>query len=182
MIIAQSGARGTLVLLLFMATVAAAEVPLSEPWRYAEPFSHSGPEATEYLLGLGALQKIRSRWQFKDSEIVAGEIERITWQIQEGFTAEEGLQWYRDQLPEGTQLLFECEGRACGSSAQWASRVFDERILYGHVDRQRYSAWRFSTDSDTWTLVLYGIDRANRRHLIRLDRLRHLPPASEAPP
>ncbi|MEM0954533.1 MAG: DUF4892 domain-containing protein [Pseudomonadota bacterium] len=159
---------------LLTANITLADVPLQSKWRYAEPYSQSGPRTTEYLLGLGALQKIRSRWRFKDSEIVAAELEQITWQVQEGFTAEEGIAWLRARLPENASLLFECEGRACGSSAQWASRVFEERVLYGHDDRQQYSAWRLSNADETWTLVLYGIDRANRRHFIRLDRLLHL--------
>jgi len=164
-----------LALFASLPVVAGDSIPLDTQWRYAEIHSQSGPQETEYLLGLGAVQKIRSRWQFKDSEVIVGELERITWQIQEGFTAEEGFAWLRARLPADAQLLFECEGRACGSSAQWASRIFEERVLYGHVDRQHYGAWRVASEEGTWTLVLYAVDRANRRHFIRLDRLRHAP-------
>ena len=70
-------------------------------------------------------------------------------------------------------LLYSCGGRSCGSSAQWASRVFEERVLYGHDDRQRYAVWRYSDDDGTWSIVLYASDRANRRHFLRLDLLLH---------
>ncbi len=163
-----------LIAIPLLSLVAVAQ-PLPEPWRHAQEYSRSAPEQVDYLLGLGAFQKIRSRWRLKESEEIRGELERITWQIDDGFTAEEGFDWFREQLPESAELLFQCEGRACGSSAQWASRIFEERVLYGHDDRQRYAVWRVEEGEDTWTLVLYGVDRANRRQLIRLDRIRHQP-------
>ena len=149
--------------------------PLPEPWHFADEFSRKGPAAVEYLLGLGAYQKIHSRWQLKQSEIVVGELESITWQVHDGFTAEEGFAWYEETMPEGAERLFGCTGRACGSSAQWASRIFDERVLYGHDDRQLYAVWRMEEGGYTWTIVLYATDRANRRHFLRMDRLRHSP-------
>ncbi len=165
---------------LLVAQSVFAAPPLASDWRHTEVYSQSEPASTEYLLGLGALQKIRSRWQFKDSELVQGELEQITWQVQGGFTAEDAFDWYSRQLPADATLLFECEGRACGSSAQWASRVFDERVLYGHDDRQHYAAWRMRENDQLWTLVLYASDRANRRHFLRLDRIRHLSDESGA--
>lgn len=147
--------------------------PMTERWQFADEFSRSGPVQAEYLLGLGAYQKIHSRWQLKKSEIVFGDLERITWKVHEGFTAEEGFDWFASKMPAAAQQLFYCEGRACGSSAQWASRIFDERVLYGHDDRQRYGVWRLEEADVTWTIVLYATDRANRRHFLRMDRLRH---------
>lgn len=163
------------LLLLLLLPLAAASQPLAEPWHFADEYSRQGPATAEYLLGLGAYQKIRSRWQLKHSEVLEGELERITWQVHDGFTAPEGFDWFVSKLPEGAEQLFYCEGRACGSSAQWASRIFDERVLYGHDDRQRYGVWRMEEGGATWTVVLYASDRANRRHFLRMDRLRHAP-------
>ncbi len=149
----------------------AAEAPQFEPWAHATEHSRKGPVTTDYLLGLGALQKIHGRWAHKHSEALSGELTSVTWQLKEGFTAEEAFVWYVEQLPGDAQLLFECEGRSCGSSAQWASRVFDERVLYGHEERQHYAVWRLQQDDATWVLVLYAVDRANRRHFLRMDLL-----------
>jgi hypothetical protein len=169
-------------LLMLLPVTLAAEPPsglLTERWRYAQVHSSSGPETLDYLLGLGAFQKVRSRWRLDESDVIRGDLQRITWQVEEGFTAEEGYEWYRAKLPDDAELLFECEGRACGSSAQWANRIFEQRILYGHDDRQRYGVWRVSSAKETWTLVLYAVDRANRRHFVHLDRLRHIADVSE---
>jgi hypothetical protein len=144
-------------------------------WSHTTEVSHSGPEDTDYLLGLGALQKIGGRWRHKKSEALQGSLERITWQVIDGFTAEEGFAYLRAQLPPEAELLFECDGRSCGSSAQWADRVFHQRLLYGHDERQHYAVWRISEGTNTWTVVLYAVDRANRRHYLQLDLLRHTP-------
>ena len=39
---------------------------------------------------------------------------------------------------EGVTLLYSCAGRACGHAAQWANRVFRQRLLYGRQDLQQY--------------------------------------------
>ena len=159
-----------LVLGLMPAAGAALEI---EPWTRSSEFKRSGPEQVDYLLGLGALQKVRGLWRHKRSETVSGELLRITWQVDPGYTAEEGYAWLKTQIPESAELLFECEGRRCGSSAQWASRVFEQRELYGHDERQHYGVWRYRNQDGEWSIVLYASDRANRRHFLHLDLLRH---------
>jgi hypothetical protein len=141
------------------------------PWAHATEHSRQEPHSSDYLLGLGALQKVGGRWRHKHSEGLRGELQSTTWQIAEGYTAEEAFEWYRQQLPVGAELLFECTGRSCGSSAQWADRVFSERVLYGHDERQHYATWRWQASGITTTVVLYAVDRANRRHFLRMDLL-----------
>jgi hypothetical protein len=152
-----------------------AQAPDFQPWSQAKELSHSAPGETDYLLGLGALQKVGGRWRHKHSEALSGELSRTTWQVEAGFTAEEAFDWYRQQLPADAELLFECQGRSCGSSAQWADRVFSERVLYGHDERQHYGVWRLQDDGVNWFVILYAVDRANRRHFLRMDTLRQSP-------
>ncbi|MEP5765639.1 MAG: DUF4892 domain-containing protein [Halieaceae bacterium] len=165
---------GTLAALVLLSanSVLCAEGLEPQPWQHSTEFSRSEAAVSEYMLGLGALQKVGGRWRHKKSETLGGELLRVTWKINEGFTAEEGFDWQRQQLPEDAVLLYECSGRSCGSSAQWASRVFNERVLYGHDERQRYGVWRYQAAGASWTLVLYAVDRANRRHFLHMDLLR----------
>jgi hypothetical protein len=159
-----------------------AQAPDLQPWSHAKEFSHSSAADTDYLLGLGALQKIGGRWRHKHSEALRGELSRTTWQLDDGFTAGEAFDWYQQQLAVDAELLFECQGRSCGSSAQWANRVFGERVLYGHDERQRYGVWRLQRDDVNWFVVLYAVDRANRRHFLRMDTLRQTPTEQIAVP
>ena len=163
------------VILLIWSLSGLAQAPDLQPWSHAKEFSRSSPGETDYILGLGALQKVGGRWRHKHSEALHGDLTRVTWLVDEGFTAVEAYDWYRQQLPAGAELLFECQGRNCGSSAQWAAQVFDERVLYGHDGRQRYGAWRLQSDAVNLYFVLYASDRANRRHFLRLDTLAQTP-------
>ncbi|WP_279245471.1 DUF4892 domain-containing protein [Candidatus Litorirhabdus singularis] len=146
---------------------------LPEPYPHSTQAVEQGPTEVDYLLGLGAMQKVGGRWRHKESEQIDGELLRLTWAINQDYTAQEAFEWMRDQVTENAQVLFECDGRSCGSSAQWASRVFDQRLLYGHDERQQYLVARIQQDGATYTYVIYAIDRANRRHYLHLDLIRH---------
>ena len=180
--------RFALALPMILLSALAVAEPISwfgelKPYPYSKEFSVVAPTETDYLLGLGALQKIGGRWRHKKVEQVHGELARYTWKVQEGYTAPEGLAWLLQQLP-AAQVLFQCEGRSCGSSAQWANRVFKQRELYGHDERQQYVVLRVVKEDVTYTLVFYAVDRANRSHFVHLDLLRHAagpPPTSLAP-
>ncbi len=141
---------------------------------HAVPYASDSARDIDYELGLGALQKVAGRWRHKRSERVQADLERRTWQVSDPYTAAEAYAWYERQLLAIATPLYQCDGRSCGSSAQWANRVFSQGVLYGHDERQRYSAWRIeNAGSPVTTVVLYAVDRANRRHYVHLDVLLH---------
>ena len=146
--------------------------PEFAPYTHGTEVSRSDPVSLDYQLGLGALQKIGGRWRFKKEERISAELARYTWQMTGVFTAADAMDWWRGQLSDA-ELIYECQGRSCGSSAQWADRVFQERVLYGHEERQQYEVYRLKREDVTYSLVLYAVDRANRRHYVHLDVLRH---------
>ena len=155
------------------AVFAQADLPDVESYPHARVHSETAGAVVDYELGLGALQKVKGRWRMKHSERIQGKLTRRTWQIDEGYTAEEAYQWYALQMEAIAELLFQCQGRDCGSSAQWANRKFQQRVLYGHDQRQLYSAWRLQQQGALCTVVLYAVDRGDRRHYVHLDRLVH---------
>ena len=163
-------------------------LPELESHPHARVHAETTGAVVDYELGLGALQKVKGRWRWKHSERIRGTLTRRTWHMDEGYTAEEAYQWYALQLEATAELLFQCQGRDCGSSAQWASRKFQQRVLYGHDQRQLYSAWRLHQQGVVCTVVLYAVDRGDRRHYVHLDRLVHgaetlqRQPGSAAPP
>jgi len=164
----------TWLTLLNLVLPAQAADTLLEPWQHASEIARSGPLDSDYLLGLGAMQKIGGRWRLKASEPLRGELTRVTWKVADGFTAEEAWEWYVARLPQMAKLVFSCQGRDCGSSAQWADRIFQEKLLYGHDERQRYGVWRLGEVGATVDVVVYAVDRANRRHYLHVDLLRRL--------
>ena len=71
---------------------------------------------------------------------------------------------------DSATLLFSCQGRACGHGAQWANRVFRERVLYGREDLQRYAVYELE-GSPKYRLITYGAARTEDRQYLRVDLL-----------
>ena len=84
------------------------------------------------------------------------------------FDPNELLQRLRDQVISQTgEILFECEGRDCGTSNIWANDLFNNADLYGRDDYQRY----FAAELDDQYLAAYAVRRCNRRVYLHLDQI-----------
>jgi len=137
-----------------------------DAYPHAVTVSQSRSVVRDYEIGLGAIQKVRGSWVFKHSERQSGELVRYTWQITDGFTANEIMDEMTAAL-EGEPVLFSCEGRACGPGVQWANRVFGERVLYGRDALQRYRVYGpgESGDGDYRLLLFSSARTADRQYL-----------------
>ncbi|WP_241263363.1 DUF4892 domain-containing protein [Parahaliea mediterranea] len=135
---------------------------------HARRVDMSRESVVDYEVGLGAMQKHLGDWQFKNSRRLDGERLRYSWQIVDGFSSREifeGLVGEVGQLP-GSELLFACEGRACGNGAQWANRVFGQRVLYGRADEQRYRIYRVGGEH---YLLAYASARTSDRQYLHAE-------------
>ena len=134
---------------------------------HAALVSQSKVDVIDREIGLGMLKKVRGQWEFKASERVTGHLQTYTWQITDGFNASEVYEQLLKDISadHNARLLFNCEGRACGRSAQWANRVFGERVLYGREDLQSYSVFAVEATAE-YRLVVYSSARTlDRQHL-----------------
>ncbi len=154
----------SLVLLASAAAAQDAEQLLQEldAYPHMQQVAASEREVRDYEVGLGAMSKVRGVWQFRDSERLSGQLQRYTWQVIDGFSANEVLEEIEAEL-DPDQVVFSCDGRACGKGAQWANRVFRERLLYGREDLQRYRVYGVGEE---WRLLLFSAARtADRQYL-----------------
>lgn len=125
-------------------------------------------------IGTGALQKIRGVWRFKSSIRRTGLLQRMTWQVVDGFSASEVFDTVRARIEEesGLNPVFHCDGRSCGPSVQWANRVFQQRLLYGRDDTQQYAVYEAAADQAApWVLVMYAAGRTADRQYFHIDLL-----------
>lgn len=135
-----------------------------DSYPHAQQVSADRREVLDYEIGLGAMQKVRGAWRFKHSERLSGSLQSYTWQIVDGFSSREVADELTANL-QGQELLFACEGRSCGSGAQWANRVFRQRILYGREDLQRYQVYRLNGEGEQRLLVFDAARTADRQYL-----------------
>lgn len=126
-------------------------------------------EPTFYRLALGPQKKISNVWRAEYSANYSGQLRRLTLELPAGFTREEVLSFYLQALElEDAELLYGCGGRDCGSSNSWANSHFNIKQLYGLDQAQEYRAYK--TGSNEW-LVLYWVQRGNKRQYIQLEQL-----------
>ncbi|MCV6591019.1 MAG: DUF4892 domain-containing protein [Marinobacterium sp.] len=136
-----------------------------------------GP-APDYRWVLGALEKVNNVLSAESEQRLTGQLTRISYRIPAGVLPQEAYDYIRKQLLQrGAEERFRCEGRACGSSNEWANRVFRYARLYGVERSQRYSAWQLNNVS----VALYAVQRGNKRVYLHLDLLQQLG-MSEADP
>ncbi len=144
-----------------------------DDYPHARTVETASAHVIDHEIGLGAIQKVRGAWRFKESERVTGELRRHTWQIVDGFSSREvmdGLIAAVREL-EGAELLFSCDGRSCGRAVQWANRVFGQRVLYGREGDQAYRVFRLNRDQE-YRLVVYAAVRTEDRQYLHVDLLR----------
>jgi hypothetical protein len=144
-----------------------------DDYPHASQIGFSENEVLDYEVGLGAIQKIRGEWRFKDSERLSGTLLSYTWRIEDGFSSAEVMQDLLDSVAkiEGASVLFECEGRACGKGVQWANRVFGERVLYGREDLQQYRVYTLHEEQE-YRLIAYSAARSADRQYLHVELLR----------
>lgn len=132
----------------------------------------------DHVIGLGAMKKVRGVWSLKKSDRLNGSLTSVTWRVLDGFSAAEVLTDVQnaygveadDAQEEGAELLFSCDGRACGHGAQWATRVFGQRLLYGRGDAQQYRA--YSLGGGAHRLVIYAAVRSSDRQYLHVELLK----------
>jgi hypothetical protein len=133
-------------------------------------------EVTDHEVGLGALQKVRGEWRFKHSERLSGTLLRYTWLIGNGFSSAEvmtNLLASVEKVP-GAKELFACDGRACGRAVQWANRVFNQRVLFGREDLQRYSVFALAGE-EAGRVLVYSAERTADRQYLHVEWLQIAP-------
>jgi len=133
-------------------------------------------EVIDHEIGLGALQKVHGEWRFKRSERLSGTLNSYTWLIGNGFSSAEVMTKLVMSVKdiEGAQELFSCDGRACGRAVQWANRVFNQRVLFGREDLQRYSVFALQGEA-AGRLLVYSAERTADRQYLQVEWLQIAP-------
>ena len=115
-----------------------------------------------FLLPLGTMKKIHGVWRPETFQPIDGELERVTWQIS-GESINTLFADVVSQLSSRARLQWECRGRSCGNGAEWANRVYQERLLYGRDESMNYAA--FKTEEGVWLTIFSAARTADRQYL-----------------
>ncbi|WP_207063132.1 DUF4892 domain-containing protein [Motiliproteus sp. SC1-56] len=131
----------------------------------------------EYRLALGPMRKINGVISPERERYVEGMLTRITYRIPAGHTSKEAFDYlFRSLALKPDQVLYQCAGRDCGPSNQWANAQLGIARLYG-IDREQFYLLAQLEGERAGYLVAYAIRRGNRRVYLQVDHVR--PPTEE---
>ncbi|WP_415901494.1 DUF4892 domain-containing protein [Neptuniibacter sp. QD29_5] len=125
-------------------------------------------ENADYRFVLGGLEKIDGVIAPEKEERLSGKLYQVTYRIPQNHSSEEVFSFFSTQLQEqGATEQFNCQGRACGSSNQWANAIFKYSRLYGLDTTQLVATFK----NDQRYFALYSVQRGNKKVYLRLDVL-----------
>ena len=114
---------------------------------------------------LGAMQKVRGVWRLDRFEAVDAVLRRVTWEVS-GEAVGDVFDAAAKDLATVAVEQWRCSGRTCGNAAEWANRVYQERLLYGRDEFMHYAA--FKRSDGTW-LTLFSAARTADRQYLHID-------------
>jgi len=143
------------------------DVGLAQNYRLVERVQIGAPY---YVLPVSSMRKVNGIIGAEHTVQLSGELYSYTWQVVPGITSQQAhLQALQSLLTDGAEVLFECQGRACGSSNQWANQVFHQARLYGLDAQQSYTAFKLKGAAGFDYYAVYTIERGNHKVYLHID-------------
>ena len=131
------------------------------------PFKSSISEVRGFPIALGKMKKINGTWQPEVFEPITGELRRETWQVN-GTSVVDLFDETIELIAAFSAPRYFCESRGCGNASEWASRIYQERLLYGRDEFLRFAA--FETPDGSW-ITVFSAARATDRQYLHIDTI-----------
>jgi hypothetical protein len=148
----------------------------------SELVEHKTTDSTRYLVVLGALEKVNHELIPEKSILVRGRKEASTYYLPEARRAKQVAEYFKSELLGSAEILFECQGRTCGSSSFWANEHFKRAILYGPEQYQYYLVAQRSDSPQSEEgdyIVIYIGERATRKIYVQIEYISQTGPRRE---
>ena len=129
-------------------------------------------ETPYYILPTGSMRKVNGVVKAEYSLSLSGQLTRHTWEMPPGLSAKIAYDKALEELKMlAAKVIFQCQGRFCGSSHQWANEVFGESRLYGLDNQQSYAALKQKTATGSNYFALYSTERGNKKVYLHLEMI-----------
>jgi len=166
-----TGSTSILISCFCVSLAAQAEVTLSvtENSLLIEQTELSAPY---YTLPTSAMRKVNGVIGAEYNLSLSGQLSSFTWEMMPGISAKIAYDKALEELKTvNVQVLYQCHGRSCGSSNQWANKVFHQSRLYGLDSQQSYAALKQDTLKGANYYALYSTERGNRKVYLHLEMI-----------
>jgi hypothetical protein len=166
-----SGGLSILISCLCVSFSAQAEITLgvAETSRLVERSQLGAPY---YILPTSAMRKVNGEIGAEFNLYLSGQLTSYTWEMMPGLSAKVAYDTALEELTlADAEVIYQCHGRACGSSIQWANKVFNQSRLYGLDTQQSYAALKKDTPQGLDYYALYSTQRGNKKVYLHLEMI-----------
>lgn len=132
--------------------------------------SSAQSEAGIHQLVTGKVKRISGNVQPESVDFVQGVKTTRTFSLDPSVGRDALVEFYREQLTIEGQILFECEGRGCGTSSYWSNQVFGRSQLYGPQEYQHYFLARIGLEQRQYVTV-YLAQRATGTRFLHIETI-----------
>lgn len=144
-----------------------------DEYPHARVVFRSVADDDDYILALGSFKKTEGTWSVDHHQRLSGQLARMTLELPQTHSAEDGFQFYSKQLKKlSARELYRCDARECGPSNSWANNHFKVIQLYGLDQHQYYAAYEVLHEQQLpYYVSLYAVLRGNKRVYVQIDIL-----------
>ncbi len=145
-----------------------------KPFPLAEKEMEKSESLDQHLFATGRIQN-KGGEAFPESwlSLPSGTLSQTMYRVRSTRDTDEILEHYQSQFQQpGSEILFQCSSRECGSSNDWANSVFKVSTLYGEDREQHYIAGRSDQNGQTDYASVYVTERGTGRIYVYVSHYR----------
>lgn len=147
---------------IMFAHFAVAESEFSISYAGLELLETKQLEALSHPVLLSAPKRINNALQIEKQVKINGLRTNYLYRVKPGYDLDGAFAFYKDFLEANGSVGFECAQRNCGTSSDWANKVFSQSRLTGRDSNQAYIAGQVQGEGVHGWLSVYAVLSARR--------------------
>ncbi|TNC79933.1 MAG: hypothetical protein C9356_16750 [Oleiphilus sp.] len=159
-----NGLSATVLSLLLFSPHSLAEMPdsLVYPGSKIEVFEERLTDEAHVILS--APKRVSNTLRLENEKWVSGFEQSWLIRLDRNEDNASVRRFYEEQIAQQGELLFSCEGRACGTSSDWANKLLDQAVLTGRDSNQYYVSGKYSHNNTPGWLSVYIVKNGRRQN------------------
>lgn len=117
---------------------------------------------------LSAPKRVSNELRFEQLKTVSTELEARLLRLSDTSSIDAVYDFYKRTLSERGEVVFSCEHRACGTSTNWANKIFEIAKLTGRDDNQFYVAGTALVEGQSAWVSAYIVRNGRRQNYVYL--------------
>ncbi|KZZ58713.1 hypothetical protein A3762_16870 [Oleiphilus sp. HI0125] len=170
--LARSSWMNVHVFLVSMLSIALVQVAHAKQFSFEAPglefVSKSEQDVALHPFPLSSIKRVSNSLRVDRQTSLEGSRTNYLYRVASFSSRDKVLSYYRNLLSSKGKIEFECAERNCGSSNDWANKVFSIRNLAGRDNNQSYLVGKVDDGVEQGWLSVYVVENVRRENMVYL--------------